>query len=557
MDNSAPNGALHSAFQNSNSSKKSEKFFDFNQEASSLKRNWKDDLVSGLLVSLIALPLCLGIAMASGFPPFGGILTAIIGGLIVGPICGSQLSIKGPAAGLIAIAIAAVESLGEGSLIHGYRYTLAIVVAAGIIQMIFALLKFGRFTDFFPSSAIHGMLAAIGIIIISKQVHPMLGVSPKSKNPIALLFEIPKSIMNLNPEVASIGLLSLAILIIAPKILGKHAKKIPAQLLAVIVAIPLGLFFDLSHEHIYSWYHHSYHVGPKELVNIPSSFVEGITFPDFSKFFTTESFKFLIMFALIGSLESMLTVKAVDGLDPEKRKSNSNKDLLAVGFGNSLCGLLGGLPMISEVVRSYANINNGAKSRWANFFHGAALLIFIVLLSKIIHLIPIASLSAILCITGFRLAAPKHFGEVKEIGLDQLLVFCVTIVGTLATDLLVGVGLGILTEFAICFFHVPSISLFLKNKIKINELSDSEVEIVLPKVCYFGNILNFNKALSNIGSKKKIKFNFSESKLIDHTFMKKISEFSDEQLTLDKNLVFAELDKLRPKTEHSHSLRKL
>lgn len=247
-----------------------------------LKQNWKDDLVSGLLVSLIALPLCLGIAMASGFPAFGGIISAIIGGLLVGPLCGSQLSIKGPAAGLIAIAIAAVEALGEGNLAEGYRYTLAVIVVAGLIQVVFASLKFGKFSDFFPSSAVHGMLAAIGIIIFSKQIHPLLGVKPNAKNPIDLLMEIPHSFANLNPAVALIGFCGVAVLLIGPKVLGKYARYLPAQLLTVLICIPIGQFFDLAHEHIYTWHSHDYNLTSKELVNLPSNFFAGITFPDFS-----------------------------------------------------------------------------------------------------------------------------------------------------------------------------------------------------------------------------------------------------------------------------------
>lgn len=184
------------------------------------KENWKEDLTAGLLVSLIALPLCLGIAMASGFPAFGGLVTAIIGGLVVGPLCGSRLSIKGPAAGLIAIAIASVESLGQGDSYAGYRYTLAVLVVSALVQILFALAKLGRFGDFFPASVVHGMLAAIGVIIFSKQVHPLLGVKAVAREPISLLLEIPHSLVVMNPRVAAVGALSVLIVLCAPGSLG-------------------------------------------------------------------------------------------------------------------------------------------------------------------------------------------------------------------------------------------------------------------------------------------------------------------------------------------------
>ena len=209
-----------------------------------LKENFRNEITSGLLVSLIALPLCLGIAMASGFPAFGGLITAIVGGLIVAPLCGSQLSIKGPAAGLIAIAIASVETLGQGDDFAGYRYTLAVLAVAALLQIVFALLKLGRFGDFFPASVVHGMLAAIGIIIFSKQVHPLLGVKPLSQHPIDLLLEIPHSLVVMNPRVALVGITSVLIVVLAPMVLGRLSKYFPGPLLAVLAGICFCLSFE-------------------------------------------------------------------------------------------------------------------------------------------------------------------------------------------------------------------------------------------------------------------------------------------------------------------------
>jgi MFS superfamily sulfate permease-like transporter len=235
-----------------------------------LKEHWKSDAIAGLLVSLIALPLCLGIAMASGFPAFGGVITAIIGGIVVGPLSGAPLTIKGPAAGLIAIVIASVDALGQGNSVDGYRLTLAVIVIASLIQILFAVLKLGRFADFFPASVIHGMLAAIGIIIISKQVHPLLGVKPLARDPIPLLLEIPHSLVVMNPGVALIGVTSVLIVLFATTSFGRLSKFLPGPLVAVAAGIGFCLYFDINHAHRYQWYSIDYTIDERYLVSLPS-----------------------------------------------------------------------------------------------------------------------------------------------------------------------------------------------------------------------------------------------------------------------------------------------
>lgn len=382
-----------------------------------LKQNWQKDLVSGFIVFLVALPLCLGISLASGVPPMAGLITAIIGGLFVSRINGSHVTINGPAAGLIVVILGAVEALSDGDPMAGYRSMLAAVVVSGTLLFILGRLKAGRLGDFFPSSAVHGMLAAIGVIILSKQAHVALGVKPEGKEPLELLAEIPHSIAHMNPEVAIIGLVSLLIMFVLPLFKNRWVKMVPAPMVVVLAGIALGHYFDLEHEHKYLFLDgHEYSIGPKFLVTLPENLADGIVFPDWSKALTLPFLTAVITITLVQGIESLLSAKAVDKLDPWKRESDLNKDLSAVGAGSALAGLIGGLPMIAEIVRSSANINNGGRTGWANFFHGAFLLVFIAAFPTLIHSIPLAALGAILMYTGYRLAAPGHFKHTLQIG---------------------------------------------------------------------------------------------------------------------------------------------
>ena len=425
------------------------------QGASSRPPSFRQDLISGFLVFLIALPLCLGIAMASGFPPVAGILTAVIGGLVATFLGSAPLTIKGPAAGLIVIALGAVQELGAGDAMSGYRRALAAIVVAAVFQVVFALARAGALGDFFPAAVVHGMLAAIGIIICSKQIHVALGVAPVGKEPLHLLLEIPESLGKLNPEITAIGAASLGILFLMPVLAKKlvFLRKIPAPLIVLAVAMPLAYVFDLEHEHTYTFSitHHNYGIGPKYLVNLPGNLLKAVTFPDFSVITSGTSIKYVVMFALVGSIESLLSAKAIDTIDPQKRKSDLDKDLLATGVGNLIAGFIGGLPMISEIVRSSANIGYGARSRMSNFFHGLFLLLFVAFLPGLIHRIPLAALAAMLIFTGVRLASPHEFIKTWKIGREQFIVFVTTTIVTITTDLLIGVAAGIMVK---TLFHL-------------------------------------------------------------------------------------------------------
>lgn len=523
-----------------------------------LRQNWKADLTSGFLVFLIALPLCLGISMASGFPPVAGIFTAIIGGLIVTFLGGSHLTIKGPAAGLIIIALGAVNELGQGDAMLGYRLTLAVIVVAGVFQIIFGWVKSGILADFFPSAAVHGMMAAIGIIIIAKQLFTMIGVKPEANETLELFAELPHAFKEINPDIAIIGGISLLIMFLFPLFKNKYLKMLPAPLIVILVAIPLGIYFDLEHEHKYLFLDgHEYTIGPKFLVTLPDNLMAAVTFPDFSQVFSMTSIKYIIMFALVGSLESLLSSKAIDGLDPYKRKSNMNKDLVGVGIGNTLAGMIGGLPMISEIVRSSANINNGAKTAWSNFFHGAFLLVFVAFFPLLIHQIPLAALAAMLVYTGYKLAAPKAFVHAYKIGKEQLYIFLTTVIVTLATDLLLGIAAGILLKIV---FHLsnglPYKHIFkpLFTVIENHEKGEYTVDVFHSAV--FSNYIKLKKSLDALPKGKTIRVDFTNANLIDHTVMENLHHYQHDYEHQGGTFILCGMSHLQQQSDHHLSSRK-
>lgn len=482
-----------------------------------LKENFSSDVISGFIVFLLALPLSLGIAKASEFPPIMGLITAIIGGLLVSLISGSRLTIKGPAAGLIVIVASAVAEFGQGDPILGWKLALGAMVIAGFVQILFGVLKLGKLADFFPLSAIHGMLAAIGIIIIAKQIPVLLNDNPtlaKGKGPLELLANIPNFIMNLDYKATIIGVVSLCIMLGWPYIKNKYIKMFPAPLVVLLFAIPAELYMDFAHtEPTYSLVKIGNLV---DNININASF-EGIS--QIGIFI-----KFVIMFALVGTLESLLTVKAIDLVDPFKRKSNANKDLIAVGIGNVFAAFLGGLPMIAEVARSSSNVNNGGKTRWANFFHGFFILVFVLLAAHLIELIPNTALAAMLITVGIKLTHPKEFIHTLEKGKEQLLIFLVTIIFTLGVDLLVGIGAGILTEILVNLYNGKPLKAIFSAPTEVSFTDDAYL-VEISDAAVFTNYLGIKRKLEAIPTGFNVTIDLSKTHLVDHSVMENFEHF--------------------------------
>lgn len=511
-----------------------------------LKENFKSDSISGFIVFLLALPLSLGIAKASEFPPVTGLLTAIIGGILVSLIMGSQLTIKGPAAGLIVIVAGAVSDFGGGE--NGWHIACGIMVVAGLVQVVFGFLKLGRLVDFFPLSTIHGMLAAIGLIIILKQIPVLLDINPaltKGKSPIQLISEIPYYLKHIDAKATLIGVISLWIMLSWHHNTINFLKKIPAPLVVLLIAIPAELLLDFQHtEPAYA------------LVHIGNLF-DVIRFnADFSGFSNLGLFiKYVIMFSLVGSLESLLTVKAVDILDPYKRKSNNDKDLIAVGIGNTIAAFFGGLPMISEVARSSANVKNGAKTRWSNFFHGFFILFFILTALPLIELIPNTALAAMLITVGLKLANPKEAVHMYKIGIDQLAIFLITVIVTLAEDLLLGIGAGVLLKMIIHLANGAPLSSLFKAPSSIS-FNEDEYIVTIEKSALFSNFLGIKSRIQAIPYGKTVTIDLNNTRLIDHSVMESLQDFKFEYEANNGKVNIIGIENHHPLSSHNLAARK-
>ena len=513
-----------------------------------LKAHFKDDFISGFSVSLIALPLCLGIALASGVPPLAGIITAIVGGIIGSRIGGTFVTISGPAAGLIVITLGAAESMGGAGTASGYAgypHALGAILIGGAIMALFGVLKVGKVGDYFPSAAVHGMLAAIGVIIIIKQVFPAIGATGPKGEILEVASEIPHYLMHeLNISAVIVSLVALTILIVHPLLKSKIIKMIPAPMWVLIFTIPLAVY--LGHENL-------------SMVNLDGGLLGdshgNLMLPSFTKRGESAFWIAVVGVALVSAIESLLSAKAVDSLDPYKRSSNLDKDLIAMGAGSSLAAALGGLPMISEIVRSSANVNNGAKTQWANFSHGLFLLIYVLIGVTLIEMIPVPALAAMLVYTGFKLASPKEFKHMYKVGLMELEIFIVTLVAVLATDLIIGIAIGILFKYVLLLFKGTKLKELFKSNNNI-DVTDGVKTIHLKGSQIFSNYLSLKKKLDS-GTQKynEVILDFSEATFVDHTVMEHLEDYARIAKMNGKDVHITSIDGLNPVSEHPLAAR--
>lgn len=406
------------------------------------------DLSAGIVVFLVALPLCLGVALASNAPLFSGVLAGIVGGILVGILSGSHTSVSGPAAGLTAIVAAQIGKLGT------FDTFLVAVVLAGVIQIIMGLCRAGFIAAFFPSSVIKGLLAAIGVILILKQIPHVLGHDPDPEGDMAFeqpdhentFTELWSALFDIQPGAALVGVLSIVLMIVWDRVKVLKNSALPAPLVVVLVGVALSLLLKQLGG--------VWQIGASHLVQVPvaqdfSAFLGFLQFPNFSALGNPVVYTAAITIAIVASLETLLNLEAVDKLDPQQRSSPPNRELLAQGIGNVTVGLIGGIPMTSVIIRSSVNINSGGKTKLSAIIHGVLLFGCVLLVPGWLNMIPLSALGAILFMTGLKLASPKLVKQMWSEGRNQFLPFVITVLAIVFTDLLVGIliGLGVSIGF--------------------------------------------------------------------------------------------------------------
>jgi carbonic anhydrase len=519
------------------------------------------NIFSGFVVSLIALPLGLGLAIASEAPPLAGIIAAVVGGIVVAVLGGSHLTIAGPGNGLVIVILSAIVGMGEGDLYQGYLYTLAAIMVSGLLMFIFGVFRLGALSEFFPSTALQGMLAAIGVGILAKQFHVMLGFTDIKGNTINQLILIPGSVKNLlsNPSgeiilAGSIGVLSLAFLFLYSRMRNPLLQLIPAPMWVVIVSIGVMYYYDLVLKTPDV-------LGPKLMITLPENLMDALPRPDFGKLLSSDFIGYSLSITLVAVIESLLSIKAVDKLDPMKRRSNINKDLRALGIANGISGFFGGLNVVTVIARSSVNVNNGATNRSANFFHAAFLVVFILLFSQQIQKIPMPALAAILVYTGYRLATPENLFRIYKIGKEQAIIFLSTLVATLMTSLTTGILLGLLATLVVHIVLNKSGVLFSRNWLKPNVLMYLEEEtgnyyVSVKNFCSFLNFFKLKAKLDEIPPSAHAIVDFSLCEFVDHTVMEGLNDYSRGFARKGGFFEIIGLDIHEAETEHPFAIRK-
>lgn len=486
----------------------------------------KSDLPAGIVVFLVAVPLCLGIALASGAPFFSGMIAGIVGGIVVGLLSNSHLSVSGPAAGLTAVVLASIQQLGA------FETFLLAVFLAGIFQVVLGFIKSGAIANYFPSSVIKGMLTAIGIIIILKQIPHAFGYDKNAEGDMRFLqvdgsntfSSLVNAISKIDFGATLICLISLGILILFERpFFKKNLKLLPGGLVAVAVAIILNEVFLASGS--------SLAVNNGHLVNVPvaasfNEFLGFFTFPDFTQLTNPKVYMVAITLAAVASIETLLCIEAVDRLDSEKRTTSPNRELVAQGVGNMTSGLIGGLPITSVIVRSSANVNAGARSKLSTIIHGLLLLICVSLIPSLLNKIPLASLAAILLLTGYKLCNVALFKKMFRLGKYQWVPFVVTVIAIVFTDLLTGVGIGLgVSILALLYGNYKNSYYFHKEKHHEGEI----ILIHLSEEVSFLNKASIKLTLDHIPENSTVIIDATDSQYIDYDVLEIIRDFKEIQ----------------------------
>jgi len=520
----------------------------------------KSDIPASIVVFFVALPLCLGIALASGAPLFSGLIAGIIGGIVVGSLSGSKIGVSGPAAGLAAIVLTAIGSLG------GYQNFLVAVVIGGAIQLIFGFLRAGIIGYYFPSSVIKGMLTGIGIIIILKQIPHFFGYDSDPEGDFAFVqvdgettfSGIFNALNSISIGSTIVGIVGLFILILWDRVLSKKAK-IFQLIQGPLVAVILGIIYF-----VFTQGNGQFSIASNHLVSVPipedaASFFNQFSFPNFAAITNPEVWVVGFTIALVASLETLLCVEATDKLDPHKNVTPTNRELLAQGTGNMISGFIGGLPITQVIVRSSANIQSGGQSKASTIIHGFLLLISVILIPKLLNMIPLSVLAAILLVVGYKLAKPALFKQMFKLGWKQWIPFTTTVFGIVFTDLLVGIMMGLTVGIIVILIKSFQNSHFLHIEDKSN--GNHKIKMTLAEEVTFFNKGAILKELDNLPADTYLELDVRNTRYLDNDIIEILEDFAFKakernihiKLYSERGIVenpdsFIEFFKLRPKT---------
>lgn len=484
----------------------------------------KSDIPASIVVFFVALPLCLGIALASGAPLFSGLIAGIVGGIFVGALSGSKIGVSGPAAGLAAIVLTAIGALG------GYENFLVAVVLGGIIQIIFGILKAGVIGYYFPSSVIKGMLTGIGIIIILKQIPHFFGYDPDPEGDWAFFqvdgentfSEIFNTINNISPGATLVAVIGMAILLLWDKVLSKKGK-IFQLVQGPLVAVAVGIIFFIVTQNSEVLAISSEHLVSVPVPNDAASFIGQFSFPNFSAITNPQVWVTAFTIALVASLETLLCVEATDKLDPHKNVTPTNRELLAQGAGNIVSGLIGGLPITQVIVRSSANIQSNGRTKLSAIIHGFLLLISVILIPTLLNMIPLSVLAAILFIVGYKLAKPALFIKMYQLGWKQSVPFFVTVFGIVFTDLLIGISLGLAVGIVVILLKSYQNSHFLH--IEDNSNGKHKIKMSLAEEVTFFNKGAILKELDNLPRDTYLELDILKTRYLDYDIVEILEDF--------------------------------
>ncbi len=524
-----------------------------------LTENWQSDLIAAISVALIALPLSLGIALAAGAPAMSGIFSAVVGGIVTTLYRGGHISVNGPAKGVIGVILLGIALMDDGSG-QAFNYVLAAVVVSGAIQMLLGILKLGRLAEVFHSSVIHGILAAIGIIIFAKQIHVAMGTYSDSPSIIQNLIDAVLYLPQANPFVILISLTGLFLLLLHSKISYRFFHFLPAPMWVIALSIPFAYLFNFFDQQTLSFLGKTYEIGPHLLLDIPDNIMDSIMHPNFNKVNTIEFWTTVFSMLIITSIESLAIAKAVDKIDPYKRKTDLNKDLTGIGLSTMVAGLIGGLPIIAVIIRSTVNIHNGAKTKWSNMYQGILLLLFIVALSPIMRKVPLSAFAILLVYTGFKLASPAVFKKAYNQGTEQLIFFTGTMILTIYTNLLIGLLGGLLLALVTHMLLARlSISQFFKmvykSRTKLVKLKDGSFDLKIRGIANFLGILKVDNLVAQIPSGANVNIDLSETRLVGITYMDYLVEFLKSQRNSGGRVFITGLDSHVSSTTYNRALK--